>query len=605
MFFEHREFLAKGANIDLSQAKLNDEFCDGYIAMRFACLRALFPKTGEVCRTVKICRDGAMEAEEYSVDINKDTTVISAGSARGAVYALSDIKDMVLTNGEVKACYFKDAPDCAFRAYHIFLPSRNKLDEFFEMAQFLSDYKYNTFIIEIGGAMQYERHPKINEAWSAFAADMRRYSGRSLEVQLAYAWEKNSIHADNAEGEVLTQSEVKYIFDRLKEMHFDVIPEVPLLSHTDYICLAYPELAERADDPYPDTYCPSHPKTYEVVFDILDEVIALLAPKTVNIGHDEYYSMAQCERCKGKEPVDIFCGDIIKLYNYLEERNISTMMWAEKLLDARRNGDEKIGGAGIDRINEAGYYVTVPALFPCAERLPKDILMMNWYWNFGAELDKAFTANGFPFIYGNLYGAEIDCWRDRVKSGAKGGCISNWGGFDDKLMQRNLQQFSLASAAYMFWSATYDSPAGEKLIDTTAKALYERYRSRIRPEALIEIEHSANISRPHEFFYDGVFAAPNDLLGHYEISYAGGQKACLAVEYGYNISGVNAEKGSREYAQAFVATLPKRVAGKTVYLTAYRNPYPDEQITGISFVPIKAGGEAPEYRIVGIGGRVK
>lgn len=605
MFFGHREFFEQDRNIDLSTATLRDEFGDSYVAARFSALKTLFPKTGEKCNTVRIRRDSSMQNEAYSVNIDGEITVINAASPRAAVYALSDIKDIVLTQKTVKACSFSDAPDCAFRAYHIFLPSRNKLDEFFEMAQFLSDYKYNTFIIELGGAMQYKRHPKINEAWKEFAADMRRYSGRSLEVQLAYAWEKNSIHADNAEGEVLTQEEVKYIFDRLKAMHFDVIPEVPLLSHTDYICLAYPELAERADDPYPDTYCPSYPKTYEVVFDILDEVITLLAPETVNIGHDEYYSMAVCERCKDRNPVDIFTGDIVKLHGYLKAHNIKTMMWAEKLLDARRNGDEKIGGAGIDRINEAGYYVTVPALYACATQLPRDILMMNWYWCFGRELDKAFIDNGFPFVYGNLYGAEIDHWRERVKSGAKGGCISNWGGFDGKLMQRNLQLFSLASAAHMFWSGTYDSRDSEKLIDATAKALYERHRRGIGVGNLIEIEHAVELHRPHDFFYDGVFAAPEDFLGQYEITYLDGEKAYLDVEYGYNISGTLAKKGSREYTQTFFTALPKTVDGRTVYLTAYRNPCPDKEIAGIAFVPAKPESETPDYRLISVGGKVK
>ena len=47
----------------------------------------------------------------------------------------------------------------------------------------------------------------------------------------------------------------------------------PLLSHSDYICLAHPELREREEDPYPDTYCPSNPDTYRIVFDILEDCL--------------------------------------------------------------------------------------------------------------------------------------------------------------------------------------------------------------------------------------------------------------------------------------------------------------------------------------------
>jgi hexosaminidase len=47
--------------------------------------------------------------------------------------------------------------------------------------------------------------------------------------------------------------------------------------------MAHPEIREREGDAYPDTYCPNHPDTYPLVFDVLEEVIEVFEPKVINI----------------------------------------------------------------------------------------------------------------------------------------------------------------------------------------------------------------------------------------------------------------------------------------------------------------------------------
>ena len=46
--------------------------------------------------------------------------------------------------------------------------------------------------------------------------------------------------------------------------------------------------------PWPDSYCPSNPESYKILFDIMDEYIDALQPKRVHIGHDEWRSDAFC-----------------------------------------------------------------------------------------------------------------------------------------------------------------------------------------------------------------------------------------------------------------------------------------------------------------------
>ena len=59
----------------------------------------------------------------------------------------------------------------------------------------------------------------------------------------------------------------------------------------------------RAEDAKPNefyyhSYCPSNPKSYEILFDIIDEVIEVFKPEEyVHMGHDEVYQLGVCPVC--------------------------------------------------------------------------------------------------------------------------------------------------------------------------------------------------------------------------------------------------------------------------------------------------------------------
>ena len=126
-----------------------------------------------------------------------------------------------------------------------------------------------------------------------------------------------------------------------KKRMIEVIPEVPSLGHCDYLMLGNHDIAEITADPYADTYCPSNPRSYEVLFDVLEDVITVFEPNIINIGHDEYYSIGICDKCKGKSGAELFAGDIQKIYDFLKARNIKTVIWGDKLLK-----DVYVPGAG-------------------------------------------------------------------------------------------------------------------------------------------------------------------------------------------------------------------------------------------------------------------
>lgn len=272
------------------------------------------------------------EADEngFVLDIGEVTHIYAGEKALHTAFATLE---QLCIEGLTKTLLW-DKPFCALRGYRLYTPAREQIELFKQTIDMLEFYRFNAVIVEVGAAMEYKSHPEINESWIEFCKDMRSKSGRSLEIQeQTFDWQKNSIHADNCLGGFLSQDEMREIVEYCKEHGIEVIPEMPSLSHSDYLLLPHPELAERAEDPYPDTYCPSNPKTYELLFDLLEEVIDVFKPSIVNIGHDEYYSIGLCDHCKNTPAEELFAGDIIKIHDFLAERGVKTMMWGDKLLN--------------------------------------------------------------------------------------------------------------------------------------------------------------------------------------------------------------------------------------------------------------------------------
>ena len=544
--------------------------------------------------------DAPTREEGYALEITEEEIRLYGESERTRIYAAVTLLQMANHEG-LYTGRLSDAPDCAFRGYRVNLPPRVGFEDFFRMVDTISYYKYNALSLEIGGAMEYKRHPKINEEWRKFAEETHRYSGRSDEIQNSCAWSKNSIHTENADGDILTQEEVRTLIAYARSRGLEVYPEVPTLSHSDYICMAYPELAERQNDPYPDTYCPNHPDTYRVVFDILEEILGVFEPKVVNIGHDELYTACVCERCKGLYPDEVYAKDITVIHDWLAERGVRTMMWAEKLLPVVTKDGRRYGGAGGRYIKRDGTELEPhPVLFYCQTKLPRDIVMLNWYYAFGIQYDYVYHTHGYPAVYGNLSTRHVKEWRRRRQLGMKGGAPSNWGSNDPVYMQRNAQYFDLVLGAYALWSHTYDDPERPRAEYKTFCECFHRKYGNGKPGEYITLTHTADHKLPYHCFWCGTFIDRDTyLLGQYRLRYTDGTEAFFDVIYGENISSSSIQCAFGEDDAVFdpdllfesalyeisYSTVPSVIDGKTYYTTRFKNPHPEKEIAELTYLP--------------------
>ena len=274
--------------------------------------------------------------EAFVICKNGGDIAIYAGGDRGVLYGLMTFLRLLDSDGCFGYDSVYDCPESGFRGIKLLMPGREEIKYFKEFIDCMLYFRHNTVMLEIGGAMEYKRHPEINEGWEEYAAFMSEYSGKSKKLQEStYPWRKNSIHSNNGAGSYLTQAEVKDLIKYCNDRGVSIIPEVPSTSHCDYLLTRHPELAERPEDPYPDTFCPSNPDSYRLLFDVLDEVIEVFNPEIINIGHDEYYSINICDRCRKRlmTNYEILAEDLTKIHGYLAAKGVKTMIWCDKLMN--------------------------------------------------------------------------------------------------------------------------------------------------------------------------------------------------------------------------------------------------------------------------------
>lgn len=599
MFFEMQSWKRESCRAGLSNNAVKTGF-SGYSNDVLEQLLKEYGHGGAGVTSISAHVAANVPEDGYMISISEDEINVFHSNRRGLIYAVITLRQL-LQGDELFCGVISDSPDCNFRGYRVYLPGRNSFQEFFDMIDTIVYYKYNYISFEIGGAMEYKRHPEINEKWLEFAADTHRYSGRTHEIQKGYAWNKNSIHTDNGEGDVLTQDEVRTLIDYCRYRGLEVYPEVPTLSHTDYICLAHPELAERKEDPYPDTYCPGNPEAYKIVFDILDEVIDVFNPKLINIGHDEFYSMCLCERCRGKRPQDVFTQDVTKIHDFLSARSITTCMWCDKLLPVVTKEGKTYGGAGHDRINERGEHICFPPTFQCQSMLPRDIVMINWYYSFGMQYDIMLHMHEYPMVFGNMAVSRVADWRLRRGLGLRGGSCSNWGSNHPDYMQRNCQYLNLISGAFALWSHDYDTTDLNSVMTRVFDEAYRLHFGNVKGGGYIEVTHTTAMNIKYKVFYDGIFIEDELYhMGKYVLTYDDGGTAQFEVVYGKNIScdsipcqlgkdsaSVDPTLSVAESALGEVCycAIPRSVNGRTWYRTAFKNPHPEKKIRAFEYVP--------------------
>ena len=331
--------------------------------------------------------DLAAGDEAYGLQVSADGISLAARGARGRLYGVATIRQLLAKDAQgpfVRSCVIHDEPSLKWRAWHMSSPKVADLPTYKHLVDVLALLKYNTIVWEVDGDLKYESHPEI------------------------------------AREGAPTKAQLRELVDYAKLRRFEVIPQFASFSHYEFVLEKHPELAENTPQSEGRVrlanYCPSNPDTYKLTFDLMQEVVDVFQPRYFHIGHDEscYGEMCVCDRCKGRNPWDVWAADINKLDAWIRERGMRTCMWGDQLLE------EHTGGAPMWTTR-------------ATDLVSKGILIFDWHYDSNHDYDRTlgyFQQHGFEVVGcpwyepENVYGFATAAKR----KGVLGYCGSTWYG---------------------------------------------------------------------------------------------------------------------------------------------------------------------------------
>lgn len=546
-------------------------------------------------------------SEGYTLQVT-DRAVVAAGTdASGAFYGFQSLRQLIERGADgiaVRSATIRDWPLLPFRGIKLYLPGHDNI-EFCRrfIRDFMALYKYNKLFIEMNAAMRFERHPELNAGWIDFGKDMKytrreRSPGPGRQLQ-------DSANADTADGEVLEKQEVSDLVAYARRFHIDVIPEIPSLTHSYYLLARHRELAEIPDAEWPDTYCPSEPRVYKLLFDVLDEYIDVMKPAMILIGHDEWrMPLGVCSRCKGKNSADLYAADVNRIHAYLRSKGVTTAMYGDHLI-------ERLRGKKTRHVeNSSGApYDTPGGLSPeqVRELIPKDILIVNWFWDsrgnedldengLGRRNETDLSEWGFRQVFGNFEARMPDFDRRTAVPGIIGAAPSSWAATNELNFGKDMM-FDFLGSANLLWSTDRPDMAQlalmvqERLPEIRSRLSAEPLPSRdcpVVPVAMTAAEHvKIGADASSLIFHHSCkkharnraawsatwnFADTAELLGWYDVEYMDGFVQTVPVRYGINVLESDWLQTAAPRSVAYQATIEPRGDGMSDFGFEWINP---------------------------------
>lgn len=278
---------------------------------------------------------GSMGDEAYTLEINEDSAFIKAATPKGVFYARKTIEQLALEN-EIPCCRIEDKPAFPYRGFMVDCVRHIvSIEDTKKLIDAAASAKMN--------AMHW--HLSDDQGW--------RVQIDSRPALMSEASMRNGSHFGRESDETeygcwFTKDEIKEVVDYAAERFIDVIPEIDMPGHMSALIHAYPEVSCRGEKidvkmkqgVFPDILCAGKDETFELIFDIIDELCELFPCEYFHIGGDEapkkYWS--ECPDCKKRRTDNGLKTDeelqgwfVEKIRAHLEEKGKKAVVWNESL----------------------------------------------------------------------------------------------------------------------------------------------------------------------------------------------------------------------------------------------------------------------------------
>lgn len=282
---------------------------------------------------VKTSVDPSLGNEEYILTADESGISIVGGSERAVFFGRQTLAQL---KGVFPCVKITDKPACEYRGFmldcvrHMF-----SLDEIKRLVDAAASLKMNAFHWHLtddqGFRIWIDRRPSV-----------------AIEGSVRRASEFGSLKEEGAYGGYYTAKQMKEIVDYCAERYITVIPEFDMPGHCSALLHVFPSIGcngapvevKTHQGIFEDILCAGKDETFEIVFDILEEMLEIFPSEYIHIGGDEapkkhWKECPDCQRrirqtgLKNEEELQgWFTNEIIA---FLESKGRKAIVWNESL----------------------------------------------------------------------------------------------------------------------------------------------------------------------------------------------------------------------------------------------------------------------------------
>ncbi|GJQ63234.1 MAG: hypothetical protein SCALA702_22870 [Melioribacteraceae bacterium] len=354
--------------------------------------------------------------EGYVLSISETGIELSSSTAKGAFNGIMTLIQILENYGfeQVPSLKIVDYPDLEVRGISddISRGQVSTLENFKRIIDFMAKYKLNTYMPYMEDVIELKSYPQIGKNRGA-----------------------------------LTREEIKEILTYAESNFIDVIPIFQTLGHYENILLDE-DFLEYAEFPGAASLNVSNPKTYEFLENMLVEVFELFPSEYFHMGADESFDVGLGE---SKHLVDESSIAMVHADHY------------QKIYDICKKHGKKV-------IMYGDIILRHPEIL---ERLPKDIIIVDWHYRAKYDYSSTETFNS----YGHKYYVSPSVWnflttfptnvnampnieyiiKDGMKNGTSGMINSNWGDYGAETI-KELIYFGYAWSSQCSWNISSSDP---------------------------------------------------------------------------------------------------------------------------------------------------
>lgn len=288
--------------------------------------------------------DKRLPAEGFIVHI--DSTIrISASSQAGFFYGESLVEQIKYQCGQnLPNVHIRDFPKYTYRSFMIdscrhFVPLENVK----RMIDYCAKLRFNVF----------HWHLTDDQGWRA---EIKRYPELTEIGSIRYANNFGSEQNEDIHEGYYTQAQMREIVEYAHSKHMTVVPEIDMPGHVSAMLASIPSLVcgEKKVDIktsagiFKDILCAGKNETYDVLYDIFDEVCDIFPDEYIHIGGDEapknqWKACPDCQKMikdNGLADEEALQGYFInRVKEYLSGKGKKVITWNESLRSGNLDTD--------------------------------------------------------------------------------------------------------------------------------------------------------------------------------------------------------------------------------------------------------------------------